>query len=222
MHSRTYSRLNTILTLTIRSQVSAASSRISFRANEEPFEYLSWNPRNVADTLSLTIPKKSVFIQHSISRHSAHLLLSSRATSHSEDPLSRTDYHVSRYGTRIKVPHLEVSGKQMWKTVKSVSEQAEARESAAPRTELLFWYRLTTTDWLNWWLTLRRLPAPWTTTRGSEADHHHPDQPSSSFSDRRANTGDPLSFSLPLPLTSDRAAVSFLIARKEAKYRLIG
>lgn len=62
--------------------------------------------------------------------------------------------------------------------------QTEARESAAPRTELLFWYRLTTTDWLNWWLTLRRLPAPWTATRGSEADHHHPGQPSSFFSDR--------------------------------------
>lgn len=73
---------------------------------------------------------------------------------------------------------------------------------------------LSNTDWLqptgwNWWLTVRRLLAPWTATRGSEADH----QPSwlAFLLLLQVTAGDPLSFSLPLLPMTGRVAVSFLV-----------
>lgn len=128
--SRTYFQFKAILTLTIRSQVCAASSRISLRANKGSLSLL--NPCRVADTLSL-LSEKSVFIQHSISRHSAHLLLSSRATPRFPRVARTVAYPVAERNAAEYVTALKFPAGKCEKPSDPFSESEPRRERARPR-----------------------------------------------------------------------------------------
>lgn len=142
--------LNTILTLTIRSQVCAASSGISLRANKDLFENLSQTLAAQPTLYHLYIREERLHLALDIETLRALTVKFARYQPLRGFPESNGRSRISsRNASQDTVPsRFPTDG--CGKRSNLFSERTEARKSAAPRTELLFWYRLTTTDWLNW------------------------------------------------------------------------